>query len=116
MKATSHSPAWASGMERASDAVLNGSDDRLFGRRLSDLVTGRDPSGGNVVLTIDPAVQKVAYDQLTRKKYAGAVVALQPATGVVRTELNGWSWGRVTVSATVPAASSSSGTRNVTTP
>ena len=73
----------SSGMERASDAVLNGSDDRLFGRRLSDLITGRDPSGGNVVLTIDPAVQKVAYDQLTRKRYAGAVVALQPATGAV---------------------------------
>ena len=73
----------SSGIERASDSVLNGSDDRLFGRRLSDLVTGRDPSGGNVVLTIDPTVQKVAYDQLTRKKYAGAVVALQPATGAV---------------------------------
>jgi peptidoglycan glycosyltransferase len=73
----------SSGIERASDAVLNGSDDRLFGRRLSDLVTGRDPSGGNVVLTIDPTVQQVAYDQLTRKHYAGAVVALQPATGAV---------------------------------
>ena len=36
-----------------------------------------------MVLTIDPAVQKVAYDQLTRKRYAGAVVALQPATGAV---------------------------------
>ena len=73
----------SSGMERAADSVLNGSDDRLFGRRLSDLITGRDPSGGNVVLTIDPAVQKVAYDQLTRKHYAGAVVAIQPATGAI---------------------------------
>lgn len=73
----------SSGMERASDSVLNGSDDRLFGRRLSDLVTGRDPSGANVVLTIDPAVQKIAYDQLTRKHYTGAVVAIQPATGAI---------------------------------
>ncbi len=73
----------SSGIERASDSVLSGSDDRLFGRRLSDLITGRDPSGGNVVLTIDPAVQQVAYDQLTRKHYAGAVVALQPATGAI---------------------------------
>ncbi len=73
----------SSGMERASDSVLNGSDDRLFGRRLSDLVTGRDPSGANLVLTIDPAVQKVAYDQLTRKHYTGAVVAIQPATGAI---------------------------------
>ena len=44
------------------DDVLNGSDDRLFARRLSDLVTGRDPSGGNVVLTIDPAVQEAGYE------------------------------------------------------
>jgi penicillin-binding protein A len=73
----------SSGIERASDSVLNGSDDKLFARRISDLVTGRDPSGGNVVLTIDPAVQKVAYDQLERKDYAGAVVAIQPATGAI---------------------------------
>ena len=71
------------GMERATDAVLNGSDDRLFGRRLSDLITGRDPSGGNVVLTIDPEVQQTAYDQLQRKGYAGSVVALRPQTGEI---------------------------------
>ncbi len=73
----------SSGIERASDSVLNGSDDRLFGRRLSDLITGRDPSGGNVVLTIDPAVQQVAYDQLTRKNYTGSVVAIRPSTGEI---------------------------------
>jgi penicillin-binding protein A len=71
------------GMERATDGVLNGSDDRLFGRRLSDLITGRDPSGGNVVLTIDPEVQQTAYDQLQRKGYAGSVVALRPQTGEI---------------------------------
>ena len=47
------------------DEVLNGNDDRLFVRRLSDLITGRDPSGGSVVLTIDPAVQQAAYEALT---------------------------------------------------
>ena len=61
--------------------MLNGSDDRLFARRLSDLITGRDPSGGNVVLTIDPAVQQAAYERLTSRDYAGAVVALRPQTG-----------------------------------
>ncbi len=71
------------GMERAADAVLNGSDDRLFGRRLSDLITGRDPSGGNVVLTIDPDVQQTAYDQLENKGYTGSVVALRPQTGEI---------------------------------
>lgn len=73
----------SSGIEHASDSLLNGSDDRLFVRRVSELVTGRDPSGGNVVLTIDPAVQKVAYDLLSRSDYAGAVVAIAPATGAI---------------------------------
>lgn len=73
----------SSGIERAADSVLNGSDDRLFGRRLSDLITGRDPSGGNVVLTVDPDVQQVAYEQLESRGYAGSVVALRPQTGEI---------------------------------
>ena len=73
----------SSGIERAADTVLNGSDDRLFGRRLSDLITGRDPSGGNVVLTIDPSVQQTAFDQLTDNGYTGSVVALRPRTGEI---------------------------------
>jgi penicillin-binding protein A len=73
----------SSGLERAAEDILNGSDDRLFGRRLSDLITGRDPSGGNVVLTVDPDVQKVAYDGLQSKGYNGSVVALDPKTGAI---------------------------------
>ncbi|MGA9870255.1 MAG: penicillin-binding protein 2 [Rhodococcus sp. (in: high G+C Gram-positive bacteria)] len=73
----------STGLERSEDEVLNGSDDRLFGRRLFDLVSGRDPRGGNVVTTIDPVVQQVAYDQLTSRGYTGAVVALEPSTGRV---------------------------------
>ncbi len=73
----------AGGLERAADDVLNGSDDRLFTRRLSDLITGRDPSGGNVVTTIDPAVQQAAYDELDSNGYTGAVVALRPDTGAI---------------------------------
>lgn len=73
----------SSGLERAADNVLNGSDDRLFARRLSDLITGRDPSGGNVVTTIEPIVQETAYKQLADRGYAGAVVALDPKTGAI---------------------------------
>jgi penicillin-binding protein A len=73
----------SSGIERAADEVLNGSDDRLFARRLSDLITGRDPSGGNVLLTLDPEVQRTAYEQLTERDYTGSVVALRPQTGEV---------------------------------
>ncbi|MDQ4021597.1 MAG: penicillin-binding protein 2 [Actinomycetota bacterium] len=73
----------AGGIENAMDSVLNGSDDRLFVRRLSDLITGRTPSGGSVQLTINPIVQRVAYEQLTRRGYSGAVVAIKPSTGEI---------------------------------
>lgn len=69
------------GLERSADEVLNGTDDRLFVRRLSDLITGRDPAGGNVVTTIDPEVQRVAYDRMNSQDFTGAVVALEPQTG-----------------------------------
>jgi peptidoglycan glycosyltransferase len=71
----------AAGMDRAEDEILNGSDPRLFVRRLSDMITGRDPRGGNVQLTINPAVQKAAYDLMTARGYTGAVVAMDPKTG-----------------------------------
>jgi len=71
------------GLERTENDVLNGSDDRLFVRRLSDLVTGRDPAGGNVVLTVEPRVQEAAYRAMTDLNYVGAVVALRPQTGEI---------------------------------
>ncbi len=73
----------ASGIEQVMKDVLNGSDDRLFVRRLSDLITGRDPSGGNVVLTIDPRAQQTAYRAMTDRRYTGAVVAVRPQTGEI---------------------------------
>lgn len=68
-------------MERAANEVLAGSDPRLFVRRLADLFTGRDPSGGDVVLTLDPAAQETAMAAL--EGVTGAVVALDPGTGRV---------------------------------
>ena len=69
------------GMERAANEVLAGSDPRLIVRRVSDLFTGRDPAGGDVVLTIDPVVQETAMSAL--EGVTGAVVALDPSTGAV---------------------------------
>ncbi len=69
------------GMERAENDLLAGSDPRLFVRRLADLFTGRDPAGGDVVLTLDPAVQQAAMSGLDG--VTGAVVALDPSTGAV---------------------------------
>jgi penicillin-binding protein A len=68
-------------LERAENDVLAGSDPRLFVRRLADLFTGRDPSGGDVVLTLDPAVQETAMAELDG--VTGAVVALDPEDGAV---------------------------------
>ncbi|GAB3438272.1 peptidoglycan D,D-transpeptidase FtsI family protein [Actinophytocola sediminis] len=73
----------ATGLERSEDEILNGSDDRLFVRRLSDLVTGRDPRGGNIVTTIDSRVQTAAYEAMTNSGYKGAVVALDPRDGQI---------------------------------
>jgi peptidoglycan glycosyltransferase len=69
------------GVEHAENDLLAGSDPRLVFRRLSDLFTGRDPAGGDVVLTLDPAVQAAAMAGL--EGVTGAVVALDPSTGAV---------------------------------
>lgn len=57
--------------------LLNGTDPRL--KTVMDTVTGRRADPGNVVTTIDPAVQKAAYEALGDKK--GAAVAIDPQTG-----------------------------------
>jgi peptidoglycan glycosyltransferase len=71
----------ATGIERTYDDTLSGQDDRLFVRRVADLLTGRQPQGGSVLLTIDPALQLLAAQQLGNRK--GAVVALDPRTGAI---------------------------------
>jgi peptidoglycan glycosyltransferase len=48
---------------------------------LTNLLTGRDPKGGNVALTINKQAQAAAYQALGKRR--GAVVALNPATGAV---------------------------------
>jgi penicillin-binding protein A len=71
------------GMERIENSILDGSDNRLFVRRLSDLITGRNPSGGDVQLTIDPKIQAAAYNGMVAAGYSGAAVAIQPSTGQI---------------------------------
>ena len=73
----------ATGIEHSMNSILAGDDDSLLGGQLSDLLTGRDPRGGNVELTIVPAVQQAAYKALSSAGYAGAVVALRPSTGEI---------------------------------
>ncbi|CAM2977079.1 penicillin-binding protein [Mycobacterium intermedium] len=76
----------SAGLERAEDLLLNGSDQRLFGRRLADFFTGRDPRGGNVDTTINPRIQQVAWDAMEQGcggPCKGSVVALEPSTGKI---------------------------------
>lgn len=68
-------------LEAAYNSILSGNDDRLFVRRMVDLLTNRKPRGGGVQLTIDPEAQKAAAEALGDK--TGAVVALEPETGEV---------------------------------
>jgi penicillin-binding protein A len=71
----------ATAIESAENSILAGTDDRLFVRQLSNLITGRNPQGGSVVLTIDPVLQQAAYNALKGRK--GAVVAVEPSTGAI---------------------------------
>ena len=76
----------STGLERAEDPVLNGSDERLFGKRLADFFTGRDPRGGNVDTTISPRVQQAAWKAMQEGcggPCKGSVVALEPSTGKI---------------------------------
>ncbi|MBY8342292.1 penicillin-binding protein 2 [Streptomyces spinosirectus] len=57
--------------------LLDGTDTSLG--TVMDTVTGKRADPGNVITTIDPDVQKAAYDALGDKK--GAAVAIDPATG-----------------------------------
>ncbi|WP_129664371.1 peptidoglycan D,D-transpeptidase FtsI family protein [Phytoactinopolyspora endophytica] len=70
-----------SALERAQNDILSGDDDRLFVRRLIDLVTGEEPKGGAVKTTIDSAAQEAAYEGLGSDK--GAVVAIDVQTGEI---------------------------------
>lgn len=69
------------GLENAYNTELAGTDDSLFVRRLLDMVTNQPPQGASIETTIDPDVQKAAYEALGDQK--GAAVAIDPKTGAV---------------------------------
>ncbi|MGW0614600.1 peptidoglycan D,D-transpeptidase FtsI family protein [Streptomyces sp. NPDC002788] len=59
--------------------LLNGTDNRL--KTVMDTLTNQRADPGNVVTSIDPNVQKAAYDALGGKK--GGAVAIDPKTGKI---------------------------------
>ncbi|UUU34832.1 penicillin-binding transpeptidase domain-containing protein [Streptomyces sp. CA-210063] len=66
-------------LEGIYQELLNGTDLRL--KTVMDTVTDKRADPGNVITTIDPAVQKAAYDALGDKK--GAAVAIDPTNGKI---------------------------------
>ncbi|MFI5795610.1 peptidoglycan D,D-transpeptidase FtsI family protein [Streptomyces sp. NPDC051677] len=66
-------------LEGIYTSLLNGTDTRL--KTALDTVTNKRADPGNVITTIDPDVQKAAYDALGDKK--GAAVAIDPKTGQI---------------------------------
>jgi peptidoglycan glycosyltransferase len=69
------------GLERYANGYLGGEDDSLWLDRLQNLITGAEAQGSSVELTIDPEVQKAAWDALG--DYTGSAVALDPTTGAI---------------------------------
>ena len=69
------------GVEGAEDGLLSGQSDKLFYRRVVDMVTGKVQGGASLELTINPAAQKAADEALGNQR--GAVVALDPRTGAI---------------------------------
>ena len=69
----------ATGIESASNDYLTGKNSSQFFEQINALFSGNPVTGGSVELTIDPKVQKAAYDALGN--LTGAVVAIDPSTG-----------------------------------
>ncbi len=69
------------GLEAELDPYLSGTSDAQFLDRINAILTGRDPQGASVELTVDPVVQQAAWDALGNR--TGAVVAIDPATGAI---------------------------------
>ncbi|WP_017584218.1 peptidoglycan D,D-transpeptidase FtsI family protein [Nocardiopsis valliformis] len=73
----------ASGIESTENSLLDGSDDRLAVRNFRDVITGREPEGARVELTIVPAVQEAGFNAFQEQGFKGAAVAIEPSTGAV---------------------------------
>ncbi|APT83762.1 penicillin-binding transpeptidase domain-containing protein [Corynebacterium aquilae] len=71
------------GLEQSYNAVLDGTDPKLGGKSFKDQLLRTKTPGANLELTLNPEVQKVAYNELASRNYEGAVVAIRPSTGEI---------------------------------
>lgn len=80
----------ATGLERTENSLLSGTDDALFYDNIGNLLTGQEPAGAAIEITIDPAVQRAAWNALGGQQ--GAVIALDPQTGDVLAMVSSPGW------------------------
>jgi penicillin-binding protein A len=74
------------GIEDLENDILSGDSSDLFTSKLGNILTGRNPRGGSVQLTLNRAAQTAAYAAMkgaNGKLRRGAVVALDPQTGAI---------------------------------
>ena len=70
------------GLEKAMNEELAGSSDQQFLDRIGQLFLGNQPKGASVELTLDPEIQKLAYD-LIPDGQRGSIVVTNPKTGEI---------------------------------
>lgn len=71
----------STGLEKQMNSQLLGEAPSQLSSRLRQLVTGKASAGGGIELTLDPDIQKAAFDGLAGRR--GAAVAIEPRTGAI---------------------------------
>ena len=69
------------GLENSLNDYLSGSSNDQFFDQVNSILTGQNPTGAAVELTLDPVIQQAAWDALGDLK--GAVVAIDPKSGEI---------------------------------
>jgi peptidoglycan glycosyltransferase len=76
----------AAGVEKMEDLWLSGDADAQFADRFLAQLTGNRTAGGNVLLTLSPAAQDAAFNELSHNNVGStkaAAVAIDPKTGAL---------------------------------
>jgi peptidoglycan glycosyltransferase len=85
-------PNYATGVERAENALLTGTGSELAFRNFIDTLTNKPQKGATVQLTINSKAQQSAYQELETtlagktidgRQQVGGVVAINPSTGAI---------------------------------
>ncbi|MEU5875417.1 penicillin-binding transpeptidase domain-containing protein [Glycomyces sp. NPDC047369] len=88
----------SSGLEEAENSILNGSSSLLAFDDFWATVKKDQKPGGDVVTTIDPALQQTAYEALADSGVKGGAVVLDPVTGQILAQASYPGWNPTDVS------------------